>query len=105
MRPMTLAVCVDNLIFFFLISTRKSIIYTLLYISATLNEHIFSGGGLRMKKIFAVAITLLIFTISFLHHRHLHAITGTFSYLLKNTVSSEAINIEIEALLHVNLPR
>ena len=43
-----------------------------------------------MKKInFAVAVTLLIFTISFLRHRHLHAITGTFSHLLKNTASSE----------------
>ena len=50
MRPMTLAVCDNNMIFF-LISTRKSIIYALLYISATSNERIFSGGGLWMKKI------------------------------------------------------
>ena len=45
MRPMTLAVCVNNLIFF-LISTRKSIIYALLYTSATFNEGIFSDGCL-----------------------------------------------------------
>ena len=36
---------------FFLISVRKSIIYALLYISATLTEQIFSGCGLWMKKI------------------------------------------------------
>ena len=46
MCPMTLAVCI-----FSLISTRKSIIYALLYISAILNEQIFSGGGLWMKKL------------------------------------------------------
>ena len=42
-----------------------------------------------MKKVFAVAITLLIFTISFLRHRHLHAKAGISSYLSKNTASSE----------------
>ena len=43
MRPMTFAVCVNNMIryFFFIISTRRSIIYALLYISATLNKRIF----------------------------------------------------------------
>ena len=91
MRPMTLAVCVNNLIFLFLISTRKSITYALLYTSATLNERIFSVGGFRMKKISLCSCNNSsgIFTISFLHHRHLHAITGTFSYLLKNTASCE----------------
>ena len=63
----------------------------MLYISATLNERIFTGDGLRMKKksIFAAEITLLIFIISFLHHRHLHAMTGILSYLLKNPASFE----------------
>ena len=43
--------CMCYSLIFFLISTRKSIIYALLYISATLNQRIFSGGGLWMKKI------------------------------------------------------
>ena len=59
-----------------------------------------------MKKInLCSAITLMIFTIYFLHHRHLHAITGTFSYLLKNTASSGKYIFGIEALHFVNLPR
>ena len=49
----------------------------------------------RKKSIFAVAIALLIFTISFLHHRYLHAITGTFSYLLNNTASCEGLSTYI----------
>ena len=72
--PMTLTVCVSILIFF-LISTRKSLIYTLLYISATLNERIFSGSGLWMKKtnLCSCNNSFGIYNISFLHHRHLHA--------------------------------
>ena len=66
-------------------------IYALLYISAMLNERMFSGFGLWMKKISLCSCNNSsgIFTISFLHQRHLHAITGTFSYLLKNTAFSE----------------
>ena len=90
---MTLAMCVNNLIFSFfdLISIWKFIIYTLLYISVTLNERIFSGGGLGMKKINLCSCnnSSWIFTIFFLHHRHLHVIADTFSYLFKNTASSE----------------
>ena len=51
MCNMTLAVCINNMIFFvFQIPTKKSIIYALLYINATLTERIFSVGGLWMKK-------------------------------------------------------
>ena len=84
MLPLTLAVCAN-------ISSKKSVISALLHISATLIKLIFSGGGLWMKKINLCSCnnSSWIFTISFLHHRHLHAITGTFSYLLKDIASSE----------------
>ena len=66
--------------------------YALSYISATLNERIFSGGGLWMKKINLCSCnnSFGIFTLSFLYHMHLNAIIGTFSYILKNTASSES---------------
>ena len=90
MRPMTLAVCVNNLIFF-LISTRKFITYALSYISGTLEKRIFSGGFLWMKKTYLCSCNNYfgIFTVSFLYQGHLLAITDTFSYLLKNTLTSE----------------
>ena len=34
---------------------------------------------MKIETIFETVITLLIFTISFLHHRHLHAISGSFT--------------------------
>ena len=74
MHPLTLAVCVNNIIFF-LISTWKSIIYALLYtcISATLNERIFSGGGLWMKKTNPCSCNNSSDFHYILHHRHLRA--------------------------------
>ena len=49
--------------------------------------------GVNNLTIFLIStrksVIFAFFTKSFLHHRHLHAITGAFSYLLKNTASSE----------------
>ena len=60
---------------FFLISTRKSITYTLLYILVRcwMNEYFQAVVSGWRKSIFAVAIILLIFNISFSHHRYLRA--------------------------------
>ena len=70
---------------FFIISTRKCIIYALLYISTTLNVNAYFQTmvyDVRRKSVFAAVITLLILTKSFLHHKDLRVLTSTFSYLL-----------------------
>ena len=86
---------------FFLISTRKSIVYALLYISATLNERTFSGGGLWMKKtnLCRCNNSSEIFTISFLHHRHLRAITCTFTVKILKFGTPETIAIIVLKLV------
>ena len=70
MRPMSLAVCANNLIFF--AHFNKEICYIRIVIHYCDVE--FSGGDPWMKKINLCSCnnSSEIFTISFLHHRHIH---------------------------------
>ena len=55
----------------------------------TLNNIMFPGSGLQIKVYYflAAGITFQMSAIFSMHHRHLHAITGTSSCFLKNPSS------------------